>query len=511
MGFGGFNKKIIAFETKTCILFLVHECLFCPQTFASASAKDDHILEHFAQETCLECNRDLIRIGNSLYTLHTAVTCVKIKPKLEPIESISSELEQPEDDSWQYDKNYTKMANEMTTENPEIKIEETSYDDAEQIPYECCDESTGSNDILGTSSFVKHTHVDDTSIEIDHDSNKQREEDATDIDLNTSFSMPCPSTSSVFNTKCGICHKLFLNEIELNMHMKSVHFISYPTYGFECEICMKKVKTKNGLHIHKRYAHDETGVWKFKCESCNASFMLESSLQNHLCGEKLKCEVCDKSGFHSTFALKSHVAFKHRKGRGTINHVCKLCTRTFETAEQRDEHRMVCSYKRNIRVSKICGELWCDSCLRKFDNNSLLRKHIQSMHSDCEKFECNSCCAIFMYKSSYDNHFCTNPLTNRSKKKTERVSCETCGKMLCNRNALQKHKVFFHSAPGTLYCSLCAQTFKTQEEHSVHRTDCLLKRKMQRYKRHECNLCDFIAKTQISLRDHITKNHKATD
>lgn len=191
--------------------------------------------------------------------------------------------------------------------------------------------------------------------------------------------------------------------------------------------------------------------------------------------------------------------------------MCKLCTRSFETAEQRDEHRLVCSYKRNIRVSKICGEVWCDVCVCKFDNNSLLRKHIQAEHSDCQKYDCNSCCAVFMKKSSYDNHFCTNPAREKSKKKTERVACDTCGKMLCNRTALQKHKVFFHSKPGTLFCSLCAQTCGTQEELGVHRTNCQLKRKMLRYKRHECNLCDFIAKTQISLRDHITKNHKATD
>lgn len=256
--------------------------------------------------------------------------------------------------------------------------------------------------------------------------------------------------------------------------------------------------------------HDEAGIWKYKCRVCSVSFTQESSLQVHKCGELLKCEFCDKSGFANGFALKSHVAFKHKMGRATVNHVCKLCTKTFDTAEQRDEHRMVCSYKRNIRVSKICGEVWCDACLFKFNNNSLLRKHIQAVHSECQKFDCKSCCAVFMKKSSYNNHFCTNRL-QRSKKKAERLPCETCGKLLCNKTALQKHKVFFHSKPGTLFCSLCALLFCSLQELSVHRTNCQLKRKMLRYKRHECNLCDFIAKTQISLREHITKNHKATD
>lgn len=513
-------------QKKKCIPFSVHECLFCPQTFDNASAKDDHILEHFSQETCTECDQKLLRIGNNLYTLHNAVTCVKIVPKLEhnvcrSTKSTPSDVEQPAYDLWKYNEDSPKLDTdldtEMTVEDHQIKIEATPYDEAEQFTFNNCDESSGSSDIPATSFFVKSTQVDDTSIEID-DTNEQTQEDANHSTHHnrSSFSIlsgqktdvGCSSKSSVFNTKCGICQKLFFNEVGLSMHMKSVHIISD---GYECDICWKRVKTKNGLHIHKRYAHDETGIWKFKCKSCKASFMQESSLQQHKCGEKLKCELCEKSGFNSTFALKSHIAFKHRTGRNTINYVCKLCTRSFENAEQRDDHRMVCSYKRNIRVSKICGELWCDVCLSKFDNNSLLRKHIQSMHSDCQKFECNSCCAVFLMQSSYDNHFCTNPLKNRSNKKSERVSCQKCSKELCNRTALQKHNVFFHSLPGTLYCSLCAQTFKTPEELKTHRIDCVLKRKMQRYKRYECNLCDFIAKTQISLRDHITKNHKTSD
>ena len=57
--------------------FLVHQCLFCRQTFDSAADKDDHILEHFAKETCAECNENLIRIGGHLYVRHDDATCIK--------------------------------------------------------------------------------------------------------------------------------------------------------------------------------------------------------------------------------------------------------------------------------------------------------------------------------------------------------------------------------------------------------------------------------------------------
>lgn len=59
------------------ILFSVHQCLFCTQTFESSAAKDEHILEHFARETCNDCHQDLIRIGGNLYVLHNGATCIK--------------------------------------------------------------------------------------------------------------------------------------------------------------------------------------------------------------------------------------------------------------------------------------------------------------------------------------------------------------------------------------------------------------------------------------------------
>lgn len=417
-----FNHKIIR------ISFPVHECLFCTQTFDNSAAKDDHILEHFAQEMCTECDQKLLRIGKNLYTLHNAVTCVKVEPKLEnddfhPNESTASVAKQPSDDLREYDEDSAEL-------DSKIKIEAIAYDEEEPNLFTDWDDSIPSDDFPSTSTFAKSAQPNDDTTEIGAESNEQPHGGSISELPTHDIEMDTISNPAVFHTKCGICEQLYANSIELDKHMKSVHLIFD---GFQCDICMKKVKTKNGLHIHKRYVHDdENELWKFKCDVCKVPFMKESSMQQHQCGEKPKCELCTKkTGFNTVFALKSHIAFKHRNGPETINHVCKLCTRTFETAEERDQHRMICSYKRNIRASKISGELWCDLCLKKFNNNSLLRQHIQIMHSDCQKFECNSCCAIFMKESTYHNHFCTNPLRNSYNKHTERISCGTCGKVLC--------------------------------------------------------------------------------
>lgn len=55
----------------------MHQCLFCPQIFDSASDKDDHLLKHFIRETCTECNQNLIQIGRCLYVQHNEATCIK--------------------------------------------------------------------------------------------------------------------------------------------------------------------------------------------------------------------------------------------------------------------------------------------------------------------------------------------------------------------------------------------------------------------------------------------------
>lgn len=57
--------------------FVVHGCLLCPRTFNNAVEKYEHILEHFAEEVCTDCNQNLIRIGGNLYIKHNEVTCIK--------------------------------------------------------------------------------------------------------------------------------------------------------------------------------------------------------------------------------------------------------------------------------------------------------------------------------------------------------------------------------------------------------------------------------------------------
>lgn len=197
----------------------------------------------------MECDQKLLRIGNNLYTLHTAVTCVKEHNDGDSVKSTEGDFKQPADDLLQFDESIIKLENDMTTAECGIKNE------TEEIPFDddYDDESFGGNDKPGTSSFVQSAHTDD-DIEIDDDSNEEAEEDANEslslLSPGQNIDAPITQPSVVYNTKCGICKKLFLNEIELNTHM-SVHMIS--TGSFECNVYFKRVKTKNsfrGVRLH---------------------------------------------------------------------------------------------------------------------------------------------------------------------------------------------------------------------------------------------------------------------
>lgn len=296
--------------------------------------------------------------------LHDAVTCASLNEShlkypdgkaandVKPIVSMASDL-------WTLGEDSTDLNTEMPSEDCEFEIEPIESNAIYQIPFKNYDDSMESAEF---ESFATPKIEPEEEDEEDAEEEEKEEEEAAAAHI------PQPeqcSSRSVFHTKCGICKKLFLDLTELDNHMKSVHMNNGT--GFQCDICWKTVKSKHGLNVHKRYCHDEANIWKFNCNRCKVPFMEESALQQHQCDDspvdKLICELCGRKGFPTTYALKCHVAFKHKNKRNHGNHVCELCTRNFDTAEQRDKHRIGCSHKRNNRVSKGSGErATCNKC-----------------------------------------------------------------------------------------------------------------------------------------------------
>lgn len=156
----------------------------------------------------------MLRIGNSLYTLHNAATCVKIGPKSEHCHSndgVRSGL-------WTRDEDFTDLYIEMAANDSEIKTESIENDETDQNIFEDYGEATESIEADGFDDF--DSNIIDKTISIPSSAN------ATETSQSS-------SSPSVFHTKCGICNKLFSNLNELDEHIQNVHM---PSEKLKCNI-----------------------------------------------------------------------------------------------------------------------------------------------------------------------------------------------------------------------------------------------------------------------------------
>lgn len=374
-------------------LFSVHQCLFCAQTFNSAVEKDDHILEHFAHETCGECNRSLIRIGGNLYTLHNVATCV------------AKDYDEDDHDAVSFDESYLEdVSSKLTTvlmEGVYMKSDPNENDETnEQNPFDfetptfhTEEESTTNTSDCMTQSTVE-SNPDDNYNKFFAQDIKPHFLMANSIDpvrefgWNSSF----PETKikrRVVNGRieCEICGQFF-HRYALYRHRRDVH----NPIVCVCDICNTKFKSEEYLQRHKRYKH---GVSPriLKCQICNETFRKEVSMRFHQCPgmnmtnstpEPLKvdevkkgipCEMCGKE-FSRKQTLQKHKVLFHSQ-TGTI--YCNICGRLFATEMDRNSHQVECELKK--RIQHASNPMPCEICGKVLSRKGALQRHKQLVHT----------------------------------------------------------------------------------------------------------------------------------
>lgn len=461
------NKLIILYLNLT---FSVHECLFCPRHFKNAAEKDDHILEHFAQETCTECNQNLIRIGSHLYTLHNAVTCTNKewkadhKIKCEREESDGQEhLNIPEIEC-------NSMPNlEVLEQETELKPVETDinddYADNDFAGDDFSDDeptnvkTLAENDVKNEDDLdiilepvikeeppqindANFTHGDSTDNESDsyfETLNKDKETSTKPENVET----PKKFKHNDKGSTCDICQKTYFDKNTLRRHRITTH--SDPGTHF-CKICARIFKSDEELTVHKetclvnRRKRDKRCKVQVECNLCGQIFASKFTYNRHMkhvhsenrqqyhLEKSIVCDVCGKNYFdHGT--LQQHKKRMH-VAPGTL--MCRVCLTVFEFEEECESHQKECRlnyYRRNcIGLGKTFE---CYVCKKILKTKPILRRHMRSVHDP------------------------------------DKVQCQYCGKQILAHN-FQRHHDAVHLNIRNFICNVCGQAFKSKRSRQFH-------------------------------------------
>ncbi|XP_031637715.1 zinc finger protein 26-like isoform X2 [Contarinia nasturtii] len=341
----------------------VHQCLFCPQTFGSASEKDDHILQHFAQETCIECDRNLIRIGSNLYTLHNAVTCIKVN----------------------------------------IKTEDPIY---QEDQHETIDEKIDENDFTAVTSldsmFAVETKPDlialNEQLMLADENNLVENSKLDSIDTSKAASKSKSNNEKEF--KCNICGKVLASNKSLKNHKSITH--GAPGH-FPCHLCPNVTLTrKDSLRKHMQLKHDPNCV-KFRCIYCPLVFLQEISLQKHLSKCKRRPENLEYEDDDTTVETVDTVQIKeeHIDDESEIT----ICTQSMEIGPI-TQNESLNEPNDQENVNQPDGDdKKCDICLKTFFDKNGVRRHKMLVHGETSgTHECLKCKIKFFSAKGLANH-----------------------------------------------------------------------------------------------------------
>lgn len=158
--------------------------------------------------------------------------------------------------------------------------------------------------------------------------------------------------------QCEICGKHFMFSRFLAAHRRSQHYeilTGSPLVKFDCKVCNKHYASASGLRRHKLSKHNDEGVdLSVLCDICGKRLSSREKLKFHRrihTGYKpFACQVCSKA-----FTKKDQLIEHVRVHTGEKPHVCKFCGRGFTQRTPLKIHQRTHSGERPY-VCACCGK-----------------------------------------------------------------------------------------------------------------------------------------------------------
>lgn len=327
---------------------------------------------------------------------------------------------------------------------------------------------------------------------------------------------------------CQICHCPFSRKELLNQHLLVCTAIMQSETSGEivCNICEKNFPDAASFRVHYQ---DHTHP--YKCGSCEQRFLRIANLRKHRCKElstdkTVECQICKKKFKHERF-LQRHMVLHNAP-----KYHCLQCNRKFGRIDFYNDHMCVSETGERVRIQRntkkadlipstdaqaicpTCGKSYssvsnlnkhmkthgekkefCDICNKSFHLKIALREHMESVHTEVFKHQCQYCGKFLKCRNSMFGH-----VRQFHSDITIMYECEQCGKQFRQKGNLKKH-ILTHSAAKTFECKECSKKFKFPDQlkrHEVWHTQ---------GERFQCEFCYKKFVMQFELRKHQQTYH----